>query len=78
MNDKSKVVEKCLNPMFYRTYELDAKFPDDAMLTVQIMDEGFMDTLIGETTIDLEDRYFGDSTTQAMASLNSHRNWIEA
>ena len=37
-NDRDKPVFKSLNPQFYRSYELDAVFPDDWKLTVEIYD----------------------------------------
>lgn len=65
-NDRDKAIEKNLNPAFYRSYELDAKFPDDWNLEIQFWDRGykdfaFGDQLIGSTTIDLEMRRFGDT-----------------
>jgi hypothetical protein len=51
-----------LNPKFYRAYEFDASFPEDWKIEIQIFDKGsltYTDALIGSTTVDLEDRYFG-------------------
>ena len=55
-----------MNPQFYRSYELDATFPDDWELTIEIFDKNKYianrivgDTLIGRTVIDLEQRRFG-------------------
>lgn len=52
-----------MNPKFYRSYELDASFPDDWRIELQIYDKGslsYTDALIGSTVIDLEDRLFGN------------------
>lgn len=64
---------KNLNPEYYRTYEMVAEIPSDWKLEINIYNQseyGF-DTLIGSTTIDLEDRYFGDSFTNKNLYLNS-------
>lgn len=40
-------------------YELYCEFPGDTKLTIQVMDHDFIgDDLIGETIINLEDRFF--------------------
>jgi hypothetical protein len=50
-----------LNPKFFRFYELDAFFPEDWKLEVAIYDKGtFVDNLIGQTTIDLENRLYSN------------------
>ena len=43
-----------------RCFEMDATFPMDSMLTVQIYDWDLVgiDDLIGETRIDLENRFY--------------------
>lgn len=49
-----------LNPTFGRMFEFDACLPEDYELTVQVWDWDRItqDDLIGETKIDLEQRYF--------------------
>jgi hypothetical protein len=49
-----------LNPKSFRTYELDANFPDDSKLEVAIYDKGLFKSLIGRTFIDLEDRLYSN------------------
>lgn len=46
--------------MFIRCFEIEATFPQDSMLTVQILDWDLLgsDDLIGETRIDLENRFY--------------------
>ena len=43
-----------------RCFEFEATFPQDSMLTVQILDWDLVgsDDLIGETRIDLENRFY--------------------
>lgn len=62
----SESLEKTLNPQFYRSIELDASFPDDWELKIEIYDKNGSfnrlatgDKLIGQTVIDLEQRRFG-------------------
>jgi hypothetical protein len=75
--DKGGVVPNSLNPSFYKYFELDADLPDDWKLTINVKsqtDSGF-DTLIGSTSIDLEDRYIGElinRETLKHKSLESH------
>ena len=48
------------NPEFYKVYQFEGVFPGSAPLVIKLMDydDLFGDELIGETSIDLEDRYF--------------------
>jgi len=68
-----------LSPEFYKTYDVPMKIPGESQLKVSVFDwdrfhlPGTSDTLIGETVIDLEDRYFhkkwkalGQGTPQAL------------
>ena len=62
INDILNVKLATLNPKFYTTYELDAVFPDDNKLTIEIYDKSsvlYRDKIIGRTIIDLEERRFG-------------------
>jgi hypothetical protein len=53
-----------LTPEFYTSYEIPMKIPGESQLKLSVYDwdrfhlPGSSDTLIGETVIDLEDRYF--------------------
>jgi len=76
VNDRDKDVKQDLNPKFFRTYEFDASFPEDWKLEVQIYDKGrlsYTDALIGATTIDLEDRYYGNFRKQVLDGLELYR-----
>ena len=45
---------------FKRCFEMEASFPQDSMMTVQVVDWDLLggDDLIGETKIDLENRFY--------------------
>ncbi|XP_055617396.1 otoferlin-like isoform X1 [Toxorhynchites rutilus septentrionalis] len=60
ISDKENYVSKQLNPVFGKCFEIEATFPQDSMLTVQIYDWDLVgsDDLIGETKIDLENRFY--------------------
>lgn len=60
ISDKENYVSKQLNPIFGKCFEMELKFPQDSQLTVQIYDWDLVgsDELIGETRIDLENRYY--------------------
>lgn len=59
INDKEDYVVANLNPMFGKMFELPARLPIDHTLKVKVMDwDRFSaDDLIGETKIDLENRF---------------------
>ncbi|XP_045490218.1 otoferlin-like [Pieris rapae] len=60
ISDKEHYQSKQLNPVFGRCFETEATFPQDSMLTVQVLDWDLLgkDDLIGETKIDLENRFY--------------------
>jgi hypothetical protein len=53
-----------LSPEFYKSYEIPIKMPGESQLKLSVFDwdrfhmPGTSDTLIGETIVDLEDRYY--------------------
>lgn len=59
-NDRKNYIEDCENPKLYKKIEFEAVFPGCPQLKVALWDYDllFGDDLIGETVIDLEDRYF--------------------
>ncbi|XP_067008818.2 otoferlin [Anabrus simplex] len=60
ISDKEHYVSKQLNPVFGKCFEIEATFPQDSLLTIQILDWDLVgsDDLIGETRIDLENRFY--------------------
>ena len=59
IKDRDNYIPKCLEPMFGKLYEMDCTIPLESELKVQIFDYDVLsgDDLIGETKLDLEDRY---------------------
>ncbi|XP_026674829.1 otoferlin-like isoform X6 [Ceratina calcarata] len=60
ISDKENYVSKQLNPVFGKCFEIEATFPQDSSLTVQVLDWDLVgaDDMIGETKIDLENRFY--------------------
>ncbi|XP_060862010.1 fer-1-like protein 6 [Metopolophium dirhodum] len=60
ISDSKNYVPKTLNPLFGRCFERVISFPECSMIKVRIMDYDRIgkSELIGETTIDIESRYF--------------------
>ncbi|XP_060519219.1 otoferlin-like isoform X2 [Cylas formicarius] len=60
ISDKDNYVSKQLNPVFGKCFEIEATFPQDSILTVQIYDWDLVgsDEMVGETKIDLENRFY--------------------
>uniref|UniRef100_A0A8C7MCD3 Otoferlin n=1 Tax=Oncorhynchus kisutch TaxID=8019 RepID=A0A8C7MCD3_ONCKI len=60
LKDKENYISKQLNPVFGKAFDMEATFPMESMLTVSVYDWDLVgtDDLIGETKIDLENRYY--------------------
>lgn len=60
IKDRDNYIPKQLNPVFGRSFEIQATFPKDSLLTTLIYDHDTIgtDDLIGETCIDLENRFY--------------------
>ncbi|XP_065212252.1 otoferlin-like [Planococcus citri] len=62
LTETSDYIPKQLNPEFGKCFEIKAVFPRDSMLTIQVLNkkliERVSDNLIGETKIDLENRFY--------------------
>ncbi|XP_037936219.1 otoferlin-like [Teleopsis dalmanni] len=71
ISDKDNYVSKQLNPIFGKCFEVEATFPQDSMLTMQIFDWDLVgsDDLIGETRIDLENRFYSKHRATCGLSL---------
>lgn len=64
------------NPEFYHFSELDAKLPGAGILKIGVYDKSFMmgEQLLGETVIDLEDRWFHPKWSAAELKPIENRN----
>ncbi|NWT07324.1 OTOF protein, partial [Mionectes macconnelli] len=60
IRDKENYISKQLNPVFGKSFDIEATFPMESMLTVAVYDWDLVgtDDLIGETKIDLENRFY--------------------
>ncbi|XP_043544464.1 fer-1-like protein 6 isoform X2 [Chiloscyllium plagiosum] len=60
IKDRDNYIPKQLNPLFGRSYEIEATFPMESLLTITIYDFDLVgtDDLIGSTKIDLENRFY--------------------
>ncbi|NWS22876.1 OTOF protein, partial [Pachyramphus minor] len=60
IKDKENYISKQLNPVFGKSFDIEASFPTESLLTVAVYDWDLVgtDDLIGETKIDLENRYY--------------------
>ncbi|XP_076634575.1 otoferlin [Colletes latitarsis] len=60
INDRKNFIPNQLNPTFGRLFEIEATFPKDHTMIVQVWDYDAAsgDDLIGETKIDLENRFY--------------------
>ncbi|CAH1371731.1 unnamed protein product, partial [Tenebrio molitor] len=60
ISDKDNYISKQLNPVFGKCFEIEATFPQDSLLTIQIYDWDLVgsDDMVGETKIDLENRFY--------------------
>ncbi len=69
VNEKKKAAKNCKNCKWYQYYDLRIELPGSSKLRLQVMDYDalFSDDLVGETSIDIEDRYF-DNRWQALES----------
>uniref|UniRef100_A0A8C8AWX8 Otoferlin n=1 Tax=Otus sunia TaxID=257818 RepID=A0A8C8AWX8_9STRI len=83
IKDKENYISKQLNPVFGKSFDIEATFPMESMLTVAVYDWDLVgtDDLIGETKIDLENRYYskhratcGVSQSYAIYGYNTWRD----
>jgi len=63
ITDKDNYIPNEINPFFGAYYELKARIPLEKDLKIKIMDYDFLsrNDLIGETVIDLENRYYSSA-----------------
>ncbi|KAM9788060.1 otoferlin-like [Syngnathus typhle] len=76
VKDKENYISKQLNPLFGKSFDIEATFPMDSTLTVSIYDWDLVgtDDLIGETKLDLENRFYSKhrATCGITASYAAH------
>uniref|UniRef100_A0A8C9Y0B8 Otoferlin n=1 Tax=Sander lucioperca TaxID=283035 RepID=A0A8C9Y0B8_SANLU len=72
IKDKENYISKQLNPVFGKSFDIEARFPMESMLTVSVYDWDLVgtDDLIGETKIDLENRFY--SKYRATCGISSN------
>ncbi|XP_035265162.1 otoferlin-like [Anguilla anguilla] len=72
IKDKENYISKQLNPIFGKSFDVEATFPMESLLTVSIYDWDLVgtDDLIGETKIDLENRLY--SKHRATCGISSN------
>ncbi|KAF7282748.1 hypothetical protein GWI33_002001 [Rhynchophorus ferrugineus] len=60
VNDREGYIACQSNPIFGKCYELHGNFPEDHSLTIKVLDRDTVtaDDLIGETKIDVENRFY--------------------
>lgn len=68
-----------LNPEYFRSYEMHGELPSDWRLAINIWSQGSMgfDRIIGSTSIDMEDRYFGNKYISKLLMLNIAKNYVD-
>eukprot|EP00826_Nyctotherus_ovalis_P008906 TRINITY_DN12317_c0_g1_i4.p1 TRINITY_DN12317_c0_g1~~TRINITY_DN12317_c0_g1_i4.p1 ORF type:complete len:211 (-),score=69.30 TRINITY_DN12317_c0_g1_i4:751-1383(-) len=78
INDSKHAVKSTLHPKINQMYAMDSTLTDDYKLFIKVKSKGnLMDTLIGGTEIDLEDRYYGDAYNKAKISLLLHKQYYK-
>ncbi|XP_063155720.1 fer-1-like protein 6 [Candoia aspera] len=84
IKDRDKYIPKQLNPIFGRSFEIQATFPKESLLSVLIYDYDLIgsDDLIGETKIDLENRFYSRHRAtcglQAQYEIEGYNAWRDA
>ncbi|XP_038157296.1 fer-1-like protein 6 isoform X2 [Cyprinodon tularosa] len=86
IKDRDNYIPKQLNPVFGRSFEMQATFPQESLLSVLIYDYDLVggDDLIGETRIDLENRFYskhratcGLPTEYSLGGYNAWRDSLK-
>ncbi|XP_054603148.2 fer-1-like protein 6 isoform X3 [Nothobranchius furzeri] len=86
IKDRDNYIPKELNPVFGRSFELQATFPQESLLSVVVYDFDLVggDDLIGETRIDLENRFYsrhratcGLPTEYSLGGYNAWRDCLK-
>lgn len=74
-NERENYIDNESNPSIYKQFDFEAVFPGCPELLVQLWDYDllFGDELIGETRVDMEDRYFSADWKSATHKPIEHR-----
>ncbi|XP_033011708.1 fer-1-like protein 6 [Lacerta agilis] len=84
IKDRDNYIPKQLNPVFGRSFEIQATFPKESLLSVLIYDHDLIgsDDLIGETKIDLENRFYSRHRAtcglQSQYEIEGYNAWRDA
>nr|DBA23997.1 TPA: hypothetical protein GDO54_011707 [Pyxicephalus adspersus] len=84
IKDRDNYIPKQLNPVFGRSFEIQATFPRESLLTILIYDYDLIgsDDLIGETKIDLENRFYsrhrGTCGLQSQYEIEGYNAWRDS
>ncbi|KAG8147947.1 hypothetical protein E2320_022992, partial [Naja naja] len=84
IKDRDKYIPKQLNPIFGRSFEIHATFPKESLLSVLIYDYDLIgsDDFIGETKIDLENRFYSRHRAtcglQSQYEIEGYNAWRDA
>ncbi|XP_037022357.2 fer-1-like protein 6 [Artibeus jamaicensis] len=84
IKDRDKYIPKQLNPVFGRSFEIQATFPKESLLSVLIYDHDMIgtDDLIGETRIDLENCFYSKHRAicglQSQYEIEGYNAWRDA
>uniref|UniRef100_A0A3P8YYU0 C2 domain-containing protein n=1 Tax=Esox lucius TaxID=8010 RepID=A0A3P8YYU0_ESOLU len=84
MDSKERYIPKQLNPVFGEVFELTVSFPLETELTLMVFDHDMVgsDDLIGETRIDLENRFYSHHYARCGIALyydkDGYNNWRDA
>ncbi|XP_067323114.1 fer-1-like protein 6 [Anolis sagrei] len=84
IKDRDNYIPKQLNPIFGRSFEIQATFPKESLLSVLIYDYDLIgsDDLIGETKIDLENRFYSRHRAtcglQSQYEIEGYNAWRDA
>ncbi len=76
IDDSKRALQSTLRPRFKTQYAMDLVLPRDTLMKIDVYSKGrIRDSLIGSTTIDLEDRYYGDAYNQAIIALRLYKQY---
>ncbi|XP_069477691.1 fer-1-like protein 6 [Ambystoma mexicanum] len=84
IKDRENYIPKQLNPVFGRSFEFQASFPKESLLSILIYDHDLIgsDDLIGETKIDLENRFYSRHRAtcglQSQYEIEGYNAWRDA